>query len=94
VESNDSKRRTKKGLEEFILVFKFWFRNGTYIEKRVHITDENVDNFTPLEKFKNTFKSVFSEDNCGHVAIDQFVARVSDVIAFDIDIEEVRHDSK
>jgi hypothetical protein len=78
-----------KGLEEFILVYKFWFRNGTYIEKRVHITEDNVEKFTPIEKIMDTLEEAFRENLDGHIGISQFVVRVSDVIAFDIEIEEV-----
>jgi hypothetical protein len=78
-----------KGLEELILVYKFWFRNGTYIKKRVHITEDNVEKFTPIEKFTDIFEKAFQENPDGYVGIEQFIVRVSDVIAFNVEIEEV-----
>lgn len=79
---------SQKGLREGIIVYKFWFRNGTYIEKRVHITGDNAGNYyTPIEKITDTFKESFLNNLNGSIAIDHFVVRVSDVIAIDVEVQ-------
>ncbi len=71
------------------IIFKFWFKNGTYIEKEVifdeSTSQEDVENFEAiLFKLKNTIKEVFKDDLNGNIKINNMIVRCSELIAFDI----------
>lgn len=71
------------------IIFKFWFRNGTYIEKEVVFDEstpqEDVENFgAHLPKLEDTVKKAFKEDLNGNLNINNMIVRCSELIAFDI----------
>jgi hypothetical protein len=84
----------KTNPKEFIVVYKFWFNNGLYLKKRVHVTEDNIEKYFPVDVFVNSIKTAFQEDVNGCFVVNQFVVKVSELIAFDIDFEEIAHGSE
>lgn len=72
------------------LIFKFWFQNGTYIEKEVvinekDITKEEIDAFNAvLPKLISSIKTCFKDGVKGEFNINNLIVRCSELIAFDI----------
>ena len=71
------------------LIFKFWFKNGTYIEKEV-VFDENTpqeeaeDFIKGIPKLKETTERSFAENLDADLRINNMIIRCSELIAFDI----------
>ncbi len=76
-------------IEKGKLIFKFWFKNGTYIEKEM-VIDENtsqkeVEGLNKnLPKLKETIKKALSEESDASIIINNMAIRCSELIAFDI----------
>ena len=72
------------------LIFKFWFQNGTCIEKEVvlneeDITKEEIEDFNAsLPKLIRSVKTCFKEGINGELNINNLIVRCSELIAFDI----------
>lgn len=71
------------------LIFKFWFQNGTYIEKEVIFDEdtskEDIENFNAaLPKLISSVKSCFKDGVKGEFNINNLIVRCSELIAFDI----------
>lgn len=71
------------------LIFKLWFKNGTYIEKEVVIDEntpkEDIDKFIDgLPKLNKTVSEAFRQDINAEVSINNLIVRCSELIAFDI----------
>ena len=72
------------------LIFKFWFQNGTYIEKEVvlneeDMTKEEIEAFNAaLPKLISSVKTCFKEGIKGEFNINNLIVRCSELIAFDI----------
>ena len=72
------------------LIFKFWFQNGTYIEKEVvlseeDMTKEEIEAFnSALSKLIGSIKTCFKEGVEGEFNINNLIVRCSELIAFDI----------
>jgi uncharacterized protein YbbC (DUF1343 family) len=72
------------------VIFKFWFKNGSYIEKEVAINEsvsdeEKIKFVKASHEIQNCIKECFKDtDNHGQVTIEGMVIRVDDLIAFDM----------
>lgn len=72
------------------LIFKFWFQNGTYIEKEMALneedmTKEEIEAFNAaLPKLISSVETCFKEGIKGELNISNLIVRCSELIAFDI----------
>ncbi len=76
-------------IEKGKLIFKFWFKNGTYIEKEVVLDEktpqEEIENFGEnLPKSIADVRKTFKENVNGELHINNLTVRCSELIAFDI----------
>lgn len=76
-------------IEKGKLIFKFWFKNGTYIEKEV-VFDENTpqedaeDFIKGIPRLKEIAEKSFTEDLNADLRINNMIVRCSELIALDI----------
>lgn len=71
------------------LIFKFWFQNGTYIEKEIVLDEdaqkEDVEKLSSaMQKIISSVKECFKEKYDGSVSVNNLIVRCSELIAFDI----------
>lgn len=71
------------------LIFKLWFKNGTYIEKELEFdedaSEEIIRGFEKgIQKMNNVIKTCFKEDMRAELNINNMIVRCSELIAFDI----------
>lgn len=70
------------------LIFKFWFKNGTCIEKESLLDDcskeEKEEIISGIPKIIEVVRKAFKENLNGELHIENFVIRYSELIAFDI----------
>jgi len=76
-------------IEKGKIIFKFWFKNGTYIEKEVvfdeSVSQEEVEDFGKnLPKSREEVAKSFKENLNGELHINNMIIRCSELIAFDI----------
>lgn len=76
-------------IEKGKLIFKFWFKNGTYIEKEM-VLDENTSKEEieglneNLPRLKEIVAKSFRENLNADLNINNLTVRCSKLIAFDI----------
>lgn len=75
--------------EKVKLIFKFWFRNGTYIEKEVKFDEDTPEE--DIEAFNKALPGLFSSvKKCfrnsveAEFNINNLIVKCSELIAFDI----------
>lgn len=74
------------------MIFKFWFRNGTYIEKALDIDTALLNDIEKhdweilIKQFLDVTTEAFKEPNDvhGQITISGLVVRVDDLIAFEM----------
>lgn len=74
------------------MIFKFWFRNGSYIEKALAIDTALLNDIEKhdweilIKQFQDVTKEAFKEPNDvhGQITIHGLTVRVDDLIAFEM----------
>lgn len=69
---------------------KMWFKNGTYIEKKMEVkeelpTEEAEQLVSGLIEVQSTVKNNFLKDTNAQITLQGMTVRVSELIAFDFD---------
>lgn len=75
--------------ENGTVIFKMWFKNGVYIEKKVEVKKmdkkDEEDFLSGIIEVQSTVKNSFREDKNAQISLQGMTVRVSELMVFEFD---------